>query len=109
VTLRARCKSSLGDAKISLGDAKSSLGDAKSPLYELAGDALEVSPGDAQVLLLAGDLVPHAVAHNLMRLVAEGAGDDDDAADHELRTSAVEAYLEVPAAGALSPSSVGAN
>ena len=48
-----------------------------------------------QVLLLAGDLVPDAVAHNLMRLVAEGTGDDDDAADHELKCSAVEAYLQL--------------
>jgi AP-4 complex subunit epsilon-1 len=55
------------------------------------------------VLLLAGDLVPDSVAHNLMRLVAEGAGDDDDAADHELRTSAVEAYLQLLSTPQLPP------
>ncbi|KJE92386.1 epsilon-adaptin [Capsaspora owczarzaki ATCC 30864] len=39
---------------------------------------------------LGGDLVQPEVAHNLMRLVAEGT--DDDAADKELRTYAVNAY-----------------
>ena len=29
------------------------------------------------------------VAHNLMRLIAEGFGEDDDAADSQLRSSAV--------------------
>ncbi|KAL9259663.1 AP-4 complex subunit epsilon-like protein [Drosera capensis] len=37
----------------------------------------------------AGDLVNVKVAHNLMRLIAEGFGDDDDAADSLLRLSAV--------------------
>lgn len=41
----------------------------------------------------AGDLVNIKVAHNLMRLIAEGFGEDDDNADSQLRSSAVESYL----------------
>lgn len=37
----------------------------------------------------AGDMVNIKVAHNLMRLIAEGFGEDDDAADSQLRSSAV--------------------
>ena len=37
----------------------------------------------------AGDLVNIKVAHNLMRLIAEGFGDDDDTADNQLRAPAV--------------------
>lgn len=37
----------------------------------------------------AGDLVNIKVAHNLMRLIAEGFGEDDDAAYSQLRSSAV--------------------
>lgn len=40
----------------------------------------------------AGDLVNPKVAHNLMRLIAEGFGeddDDDDTEDSQLRSSAV--------------------
>ncbi|XP_027359946.1 AP-4 complex subunit epsilon-like [Abrus precatorius] len=43
----------------------------------------------------AGDLVNIKVAHNLMRLIAEGFGEDDDAADSQLRSSAVESYLRI--------------
>ncbi|KAL8504407.1 hypothetical protein ACS0TY_022947 [Phlomoides rotata] len=43
----------------------------------------------------AGDLVNTKVAHNLMRLIAEGFKDDDDAADGQLRSSAVESYLRI--------------
>ncbi|KAK9067866.1 hypothetical protein SSX86_011977 [Deinandra increscens subsp. villosa] len=43
----------------------------------------------------AGDLVNPKVAHNLMRLIAEGFGEDDDAADSQLRSSAVESYLKI--------------
>ncbi|KAK6930683.1 Clathrin/coatomer adaptor, adaptin-like, N-terminal [Dillenia turbinata] len=43
----------------------------------------------------AGDLVNSKVAHNLMRLIAEGFGEDDDAADSQLRSSAVESYLRI--------------
>ncbi|EPS59762.1 hypothetical protein M569_15042, partial [Genlisea aurea] len=43
----------------------------------------------------AGDLVDIKVAHNLMRLIAEGFGEDDDAADTQLRSSAVESYLRI--------------
>ena len=42
-----------------------------------------------QVFELAGDLVPAKVAHDLMRLIAEGAGEEDDDADSQLRSSAV--------------------
>lgn len=37
----------------------------------------------------AGDLVNPRVAHNLMRLIAEGFGEDDEGADTQLRSSAV--------------------
>ena len=37
----------------------------------------------------AGDLVNIKVAHNLMRLIAEGFGEDDVTADSQLRSSAV--------------------
>ncbi|URE24714.1 AP-4 complex subunit [Musa troglodytarum] len=36
----------------------------------------------------AGDLVNVRVAHNLMRLIAEGFGEDDEGADSQLRSSA---------------------
>ena len=37
----------------------------------------------------AGDLVNIKVAHDLMRLIAEGFGDDGDTVDNQLRSSAV--------------------
>ncbi|XP_075483522.1 AP-4 complex subunit epsilon-like [Primulina tabacum] len=43
----------------------------------------------------AGDLVNSKVAHSLMRLIAEGFGEDDAAADSQLRSSAVESYLHI--------------
>ncbi|KAK2989926.1 hypothetical protein RJ640_013850, partial [Escallonia rubra] len=43
----------------------------------------------------AGDLVNSKVAHNLMRLIAEGFGKDDDTADSQLRSSAVESYVRI--------------
>uniref|UniRef100_A0A2P2MR77 Clathrin/coatomer adaptor adaptin-like N-terminal domain-containing protein n=1 Tax=Rhizophora mucronata TaxID=61149 RepID=A0A2P2MR77_RHIMU len=43
----------------------------------------------------AGDLVNSKVAHNLMRLIAEGIGEDDDCTDVQLRSSAVESYLRI--------------
>ncbi|KAK8614320.1 hypothetical protein V6N13_122681 [Hibiscus sabdariffa] len=43
----------------------------------------------------AGDLVNIKVAHNLMRLIAEGFGEDDDTADSQLRSSAVDSYLHI--------------
>ncbi|KAK9153064.1 hypothetical protein Sjap_000544 [Stephania japonica] len=43
----------------------------------------------------AGDLVNVKVAHNLMRLIAEGFGEDDEGADSQLRSSAVESYLRI--------------
>ncbi|KAF3796033.1 AP-4 complex subunit epsilon [Nymphaea thermarum] len=45
----------------------------------------------------AGDLVNIKVAHNLMRLIAEGFGEDDEDADSQLRSSAVESYLRIMA------------
>ncbi|KAJ1380921.1 Clathrin/coatomer adaptor, adaptin-like, N-terminal [Sesbania bispinosa] len=48
-----------------------------------------------KVFEYAGDLVNIKVAHNLMRLIAEGFGEDDDAADSQLRSSAVESYLRI--------------
>lgn len=43
----------------------------------------------------AGDLVNIKVAHNLMKLIAEGFGEDDDTADSQLRSSAVESYMRI--------------
>ncbi|KAL2333997.1 hypothetical protein Fmac_015210 [Flemingia macrophylla] len=43
----------------------------------------------------AGDLVNIKVAHNLMRLIGEGFGEDAAAADSQLRSSAVESYLHI--------------
>ncbi|KAI4327904.1 hypothetical protein L6164_020313 [Bauhinia variegata] len=43
----------------------------------------------------AGDLVNVKVAHNLMRLIAEGFGEENDGADSQLRSSAVESYLRI--------------
>ncbi|XP_022981282.1 AP-4 complex subunit epsilon-like [Cucurbita maxima] len=43
----------------------------------------------------AGDLVNIKVAHDLMRLIAEGFGDDGDTVDNQLRSSAVESYLRI--------------
>ncbi|XP_010540708.1 PREDICTED: AP-4 complex subunit epsilon [Tarenaya hassleriana] len=43
----------------------------------------------------AGDIVNIKVAHNLMRLIAEGFGEDYDDADSKLRLSAVESYLRI--------------
>ncbi|KAI5077093.1 hypothetical protein GOP47_0006917 [Adiantum capillus-veneris] len=48
-----------------------------------------------QVFEHAGDLVPPKVAHDLMRLIAEGAGEEDEDADSQLRSSAVESYLQI--------------
>lgn len=49
----------------------------------------------------AGDLVNEKVAHNLMRLIAEGFGEDDEIAYSQLRSSAVRichisVYMHVP-------------
>ncbi|KAG0492827.1 hypothetical protein HPP92_006225 [Vanilla planifolia] len=43
----------------------------------------------------AGDVVNVKVAHNLIRLIAEGFGEDDDGADSQLRSSAVDSYLHI--------------
>ncbi|XP_042468373.1 AP-4 complex subunit epsilon-like [Zingiber officinale] len=43
----------------------------------------------------AGDLVNVRVAHNLMRLISEGFGEDDEGADSQLRSSAVDSYLRI--------------
>lgn len=47
------------------------------------------------VFELSGDLVQPKVAHDLMRLIAEGSGEDDEESDSLLRTSAVESYLKL--------------
>ncbi len=39
--------------------------------------------------------MPSSLADNLTRLIAEGTGEEDEAADRELRAGAVEAYLEL--------------
>ena len=46
------------------------------------------------VFELGGDLVQPEVANNLMRLIAEGSGEDDEA-DEELRIDAVESFLSL--------------
>ncbi|CAL1373833.1 unnamed protein product [Linum trigynum] len=43
----------------------------------------------------AGDLVNIKVAHNLMHLIAEGFGEDDDTEYTHLRSSAVDSYLRI--------------
>ena len=43
----------------------------------------------SSVFEVAGDVVRPKVAHDLMRLIAEGSGGDDDEADKQLRLSAV--------------------
>ncbi|XP_074557468.1 AP-4 complex subunit epsilon-like [Curcuma longa] len=43
----------------------------------------------------AGDLVNVRVAHNLMRLISEGFGEDNEGADSQLRSSAVDSYLRI--------------
>jgi AP-4 complex subunit epsilon-1 len=46
------------------------------------------------VFELGGDLVRDEVAHNLLRLIAEGSGEDEEQ-DMELRRDAVETYLDL--------------
>ena len=46
------------------------------------------------VFELGGELVRTDVAHNLMRLIAEGSGEDEDA-DMELRKYAAETYVNL--------------
>jgi AP-4 complex subunit epsilon-1 len=45
-----------------------------------------------QLFELGGQFLAEETAHNMMRLIAEGTGEDEDA-DHELRVQAVTAYL----------------
>ena len=47
------------------------------------------------VFKLGGDLVKKENAENLMALIAQGAGDDDEAADNELRASAVSEFIDI--------------
>ena len=49
----------------------------------------------AQVFELGGDTVPDGLAYGLMRLIAEGAGEGDDAADAQLRGQAVASYIRL--------------
>lgn len=48
-----------------------------------------------QVFELGGEVVEPALADNLMRLIAEGAGEEDEIADAELRAQAVSSYLSL--------------
>lgn len=48
-----------------------------------------------QVFEVGGDVVAVSLAHGLMRLIAEGAGEGDEAADAELRAQAATAYLQL--------------
>lgn len=48
-----------------------------------------------QVFELGGDVVAPSLAHDLMRLIAEGAGEGDDEADAELRAQAAASYLQL--------------
>mmetsp|Transcript_39384 Transcript_39384/g.111611 ORF Transcript_39384/g.111611 Transcript_39384/m.111611 type:complete len:951 (-) Transcript_39384:233-3085(-) len=45
------------------------------------------------VFKLGGDAVPLSLGTNTMRIIAEGAGEDDQAADSQLRSNAVQSYL----------------
>lgn len=42
---------------------------------------------------LGGDVVEPVLADNLMKLIAEGAGQNDEIADTEMRSQAVSSYL----------------
>ena len=44
---------------------------------------------------LGGDTVPPAMAANLTRLIAEGSGDGDAAADRDMRSDIVASYLDL--------------
>lgn len=46
-----------------------------------------------EVFEIGGDLVRPEVAQNVVNLISEGTGEDDDAADESLRRHAVETYL----------------
>ena len=48
-----------------------------------------------QVFELGGNMVAPSLADNLMRLVAEGAGEGSDEADAELRSQAAASYLSL--------------
>ncbi len=48
-----------------------------------------------QVFELGGDVVSPQLANSLIRLIAEGAGEEDDQADTELRAQAVASYLDL--------------
>ena len=48
-----------------------------------------------QLMEMGGDLVEQEVVQSLIRLVAEGEGDDDEEADDDLRSDAVETMLQL--------------
>lgn len=52
---------------------------------------------------LGGDVVSPQLADNLMKLIAEGAGEEDEQADTELRAQAVRSYLDLLHKPHLSP------
>eukprot|EP00056_Hartaetosiga_gracilis_P012748 m.203964 g.203964 ORF g.203964 m.203964 type:complete len:1265 (+) comp13738_c0_seq1:100-3894(+) len=47
------------------------------------------------LFLTAGDLVDADIAHNLMRLIAEGSDEDDEEQEAELRSFAAESYINL--------------
>ncbi|KAI6656757.1 AP-4 complex subunit epsilon-1-like [Oopsacas minuta] len=49
----------------------------------------------SRVFRLAGDLVPHNVAHNLMRLIAEGIDSGDASVEKEFRIQAVTIFSNI--------------
>ena len=49
----------------------------------------------AQVFELGGDVVPDDMAHGVMRLIAEGAGQEDGVGARELHAHAVASYLRL--------------
>lgn len=56
-----------------------------------------------QVFELGGDVVSPQLANSLMRLIAEGGGEEDEQADTELRAQAVRSYLDLLDKPKLSP------
>lgn len=66
------------------------------------GPASQMGTG-LQVFELGGDVVSPQLANNLMKLIAEGAGEDDEQADTELRAQAVRSYLDLLEKPHLSP------
>ena len=54
---------------------------------------MQDSQWPVQIFEIGADVVEPVLADNLIRLIAEGAGQDDDIADTEMRSQAVTAYM----------------